>query len=156
MDKMALRSEPGGLHSVRMELAALRDLSNVPFVASLLQVEETPTHIFLVLEHVGNGDLCDYCEAASRVPPAKCRKIISQLAMALAGIHARGYAVRDLKPDNVMLTQGMDVRLIDLGLATHATDSQPYTQSVCGTRSFTAPEIIAGKPYRASAADMWG
>lgn len=156
MAKAALRAEPGGLHAARMEVAALRDLRDVPYLATLLQVEETPSHLFVVLEHVSNGDLCDYCATTTRVPTARCRVLVSQLTMALAAIHLRGYAVRDLKPDNVMLTDAMDIRLIDLGLASYAAEPGRYTQSVCGTRSFTAPEVVAGKPYRADAADMWG
>ena len=67
------------------------------------------------------------------------RAIARQLADALAYMHASGVAHRDLKPDNIMITQrGHNVKIIDFGLG----DADTFTnfKSSRGTRSYGAPE----------------
>ena len=48
---------------------------------------------------------------------------------------------RDLKPDNIMLTDEMNVKLIDFGLCKRDNEGK----TMCGTYGFMAPEILFNK-----------
>lgn len=82
------------------------------------------------------------------------RSIARQLAEALAYMHASGVAHRDLKPDNIMITQrGHYVKIIDFGLA----DADMFTnfKSSQGTRSYGAPEQQGAPAETDSTADVY-
>jgi cGMP-dependent protein kinase len=82
----------------------------------------------------------------------------------LAHIHDRNIVYRDLKPENVMLTERGDVRLIDFGFAKRVPylkkDPQgvlkTYTRTftVCGTPEYMAPEMLFNLGHN-QAADVW-
>ncbi len=61
--------------------------------------------------------------------------------------HNAACFIRDLKPENLLLTSrhdDADLKLADFGFATDVTTS--LTES-CGTPGYMAPEVIRGLPY---------
>jgi calcium-dependent protein kinase len=59
---------------------------------------------------------------------------------------------RDIKPDNIMITDTDTVRLIDFGLSKAAQNKKQLT-TVAGTPYYMAPEVLEGS-YSAKA-DIW-
>jgi serine/threonine protein kinase len=68
--------------------------------------------------------------------------IFCQVASALSHMHRRGVYHGDLKPANVMLTKGGQVKLIDFGTAWIRNSEN---NRVCGTLQYVAPEQFADK-----------
>jgi len=131
----------------------------------------------LVTERVLGQDMFDFVVAQEhRLSWNQAGIIISQLVDALAYCHALGIAHGDIKPENIMVTRGGHVKLIDFGLAyqcpqctqtqfTHTTGTvkgchmacnfkETLTLPVIGTRSYRAPEVNYGC-YNPFAADVW-
>jgi len=71
--------------------------------------------------------------------------LLVQVGQALTYLHHRGILHRDLKPDNIIVDQGV-VKVLDFGLALRADQLAAYAQSahVAGTFSYMAPETING------------
>lgn len=63
---------------------------------------------------------------------------------------------RDLKLENILLTSGLDVKIIDFGLANIlANEQNAKFKTACGSPSYVAPEVLSGKKYLGPQVDVW-
>ena len=124
--------------TVQNEVKAAGQVSNRPYVARTRYLNiEASGAIVLVQDFVRGPTLRTLLKegAADR---ARLFSIAARLARAVAGIHARGIAHRDLKPENVIVRDGSEPVLIDLGLARFG--GSPDVLSGMGTPPYAAPE----------------
>lgn len=139
----------------RALFAVQRDLGTCPNVIRYVDVAlDAEPHPYLVLEYVGGGSLEDWLTTPD-VERAKLdlADVVSGVARGLAAAHRHGIYHRDMKPANVLLTQGADPvpRIADFGLSrveqeSAAGSSYGGTQAVVvGTRMYLPPE--AADPY---------
>ena len=102
---------------------------------------------FLVMEYCDGPTLAQVVERGKEIPEAEVRRIVGQLARALAYVHGRGIVHRDLKPSNVMVTRDGTVKLMDFGIARPDVQSDLTRQGmVIGTPRYMPPEQLGGKP----------
>ncbi|MBD5174112.1 MAG: protein kinase [Bacteroidales bacterium] len=108
----------------------------------------------VVMEYVEGLQLNHWLDSAKRSRQERLGVVI-QIAEAISYIHSLGISHRDLKPDNILVTnKGNIVKIIDFGLG-DADDFVVYKHSA-GTASFGAPEQITGKePDVSMAADIY-
>jgi serine/threonine protein kinase len=84
----------------------------------------------------------------------KAHDIFKQTATALAYMNAHGWVHRDVKPDNIMVNSGGEVRLIDFALAQRISKGGMFRRRrgrAAGTRSYMSPEQIRGEGLDARA-----
>lgn len=80
------------------------------------------------------------------VKPDAMRAVIEGLLDALAAVHAAGIIHRDVKPDNIIVTNDGRIKLVDFGIArVETSSSDTSTGTVLGTVAFMAPEQVMGK-----------
>ncbi|KFM76687.1 Serine/threonine-protein kinase PLK1, partial [Stegodyphus mimosarum] len=79
-----------------------------------------------------------------------------QLAEGVRYTHSQGVIHRDLKLGNMFLSEEMEVKIGDFGLATHVTNTEKCGKkfTVCGTPNYIAPEVLNMQGY-SFAADVW-
>ncbi len=104
---------------------------------------------YLVLEYVEGSPV------APQDNPRKLLDIATQIADGMAAAHSAGFTHRDLKPDNILITREGRVKILDFGLAKHATTisetdatltmalTDPGT--VLGTVAYMSPEQARGQ-----------
>lgn len=100
--------------------------------------------IFLVSKFVKGQNIDDYL---STLPDdeKKVEKIshaICQVLNALEYIHSRGVVHRDIKPSNIMVEDGSNIRLMDLGIARMNGGNSYSAYGFIGTPQYSAPEQI--------------
>jgi len=80
--------------------------------------------------------------------------VLAQMALAVEFIHSKGVLHRDIKPQNVLVLDGVRIVLGDLGVA-RKLDAGAMAQTRKGTLGFLCPEILSDQPYGVKA-DIWG
>jgi serine/threonine-protein kinase len=154
-------------------LAAL----NHPNIAQLYGVEEGPAGTLALVMELVEGTQLDDRLAAGALPVDEALAIAGEIAAALADAHDKGIVHRDLKPQNVRLTPGGSVKVLDFGLAkaldatTSGSSSETLARSptlmnsptlagatelgvILGTAAYMSPEQARGRPIDRRA-DVW-
>ena len=80
------------------------------------------------------------------------QSITKQLADGLAYLHSKGMAHRDMKPDNILINEDLQVKIIDFGFAMRGDEVEV---KVAGTPQYMCPELIQGKSFNPFKADVW-
>jgi len=74
--------------------------------------------MFIISEYIEGGSLTDFINSYNgNMPIGQLWPIMLQLILGLKYIHDRGYAHRDIKPDNILITNDLTIKYIDFGLA---------------------------------------
>ncbi|MEU7854808.1 protein kinase [Nonomuraea sp. NPDC049141] len=126
-----------------------------PGVATVYDVLEEHGHPWIVMQLIHSRTLGELVRDDGPMPPADAADIGVQLLEALRAAHAAGVLHRDVKPDNVLLTEDGRAVLTDFGIATTEGET-PVTRTgvLVGTPAFMAPERAAGGEARV-ASDLW-
>ncbi|XP_048639325.1 maternal embryonic leucine zipper kinase isoform X4 [Marmota marmota marmota] len=108
------------------------------------------------LGYCPGGELFDYIISQDRLSEEETRVVFRQIVSAVAYVHSQGYAHRDLKPENLLFDENHKLKLIDFGLCAKPKGNKDYhLQTCCGSLAYAAPELIQGKSYLGSEADVW-
>ncbi|MBT2228739.1 serine/threonine-protein kinase [Nonomuraea sp. NEAU-A123] len=126
-----------------------------PGVATVYDVLEEHGHPWIVMQLIHSRTLGELVRDDGPMLPADAADIGVQLLEALRAAHAAGVLHRDVKPDNVLLTEDGRAVLTDFGIATTEGEA-PVTRTgvLLGTPAFMAPERAAGGEARV-ASDLW-
>jgi serine/threonine protein kinase len=119
--------------------AALLERIEHPNVMRLHAVDASEDGTWLVCEWIDGKTLADLRGKMGPVSAACCAV---QIFAALAAMRRAGVVHRDIKPGNLMLTAGGDVKLIDFGVAFHAGLGRGDT--VAGSPRYMDPRILGG------------
>lgn len=117
--------------------------------------EYTPTYgpIFLLSNFVQGEDIDKYVLKFANMPNRveKISTAICQVLDALDYCHSRGIVHRDVKPSNIMVEDGSNVRLMDLGIARQNGGNQFSSYGFIGTPEYSAPEQVTGNKEQINA-----
>jgi serine/threonine protein kinase len=140
------------MRSVQREIAVMKLLSH-PNVLGLIDVYESPEHLYLAEEYVSGGELFDYLYKYGAPPHDLALSFFHQLLEGLYYCHSHFVCHRDLKPENLLLTPENRLKIADFGMATLMASDSLLTS--CGSPHYAAPEVIRGQPYDGRLADSW-
>ena len=113
---------------------------------------------YIIMEYVDGGSLAELLALRKRFDVTEAVGLIRAVAEGLAFAHRAGVIHRDVKPKNILLTQGGIVKLADLGLARRTDDSDASldkTGKAYGTPYYIAPEQVCGDPNIDARADIY-
>ncbi|XP_070826959.1 ribosomal protein S6 kinase-related protein-like [Chaetodon trifascialis] len=124
-----------------------------PFIHNLQDCWQTQRHLFIMCDYCGVGDLYTYWLLKGRFEEDEVRLFAAELGSALGFLHDLGIMHRDVKMENILLSDQGHLRLSDFGLSRRLKrGGRAFT--ICGTLQYMAPEVLGGGPYN-HAADWW-
>uniref|UniRef100_A0A915D3S1 Protein kinase domain-containing protein n=1 Tax=Ditylenchus dipsaci TaxID=166011 RepID=A0A915D3S1_9BILA len=107
---------------------------------------------FAVMELAEFGDLLSFVQKNGAVQEPLGRNWMIQLVNGLKYLHSRKIAHRDLKMENVLLFRDNIVKICDYGFCKPGID---LSETFCGSKSYSAPEILSGTTYNMYKSDVW-
>src|ERR1700712_1731723 len=104
---------------------------------------------FIVMEFVHGKELKSFFAVRHPFSMSQIVRLMGELLDALGYSHSRGVVHRDVKPDNIFVTDDGSVKLGDFGIARIDSSSKTHAGTVLGTPSYMAPEQIRGETAEA-------
>lgn len=132
---------------------------NHPNIVQAIDVGNSGDHHFFVMEYVEGETVYEKIVRDKRITEHEAVDILRQTARALSHAHEMGFIHRDIKPKNIMLSKGGQVKLADLGLARSMGDietAKAEAGRAYGTPYYISPEQIRGKVDIGPPADIYG
>ncbi|KNC74957.1 CAMK/CAMKL protein kinase, partial [Sphaeroforma arctica JP610] len=127
-----------------------------PNIVKLYELTDTTDHFLLILEYVAGSNLTEKVPLFATTKRKKLeplvRKLMRQIMSAIAYCHKGHVVHRDIKPDNVMLDEDMNVKLADWGFSNISTD---LLSTHCGTPYYASPELFRPHAYLGPPSDVW-
>jgi serine/threonine protein kinase len=150
-------SSKASFERFRREARALAGLSHGHLVEVLDFGKSLDGRVFLAMELLV-GETVDARLRRDAMGPTEAARIAIEACEALSAAHAAGLVHRDIKPQNLMLTSGGSVKLLDFGVAIALTDPSEGRPgngnvkeralrgfAVFGTPEYMAPEQVSGE-----------
>ncbi len=100
---------------------------------------------YIAMEYVEGMSLGSLIHKKGRLKPLDAIALAGQACAALAAIHEAGIIHRDVKPDNILIAKGGNVKLTDFGLARGEDSRLTRTGTSMGTPAYMSPEQVLGK-----------
>lgn len=118
-----------------------------PNVIPIHSVSSDEKNPYLVMAFIRGGSLQKRLDNEGPLSTVEILRIGSQIAAGLAAAHDQGLVHRDVKPENILLEEGVErITLTDFGLA-RAVDDSSVTQAgtISGTPRYMSPEQARGE-----------
>lgn len=116
-----------------------------PRIAQLYEVLKTETKIYLVMELANQGELLNWLTKQGTVSEELARKWFRQVVSAISYMHKRNILHRDIKLENILLDEDLNIKLVDFGFAKEF-DPLKKLDSFCGSIAYAAPGNFALSP----------
>ncbi|MEV5650112.1 Stk1 family PASTA domain-containing Ser/Thr kinase [Nocardia sp. NPDC052254] len=98
---------------------------------------------FLIMELVEGGTLRELLRERGPMPPHAVRAVAEPVLRAIGVAHAAGLVHRDVKPENVLISDAGEVKIADFGLVRAVAGSNLTSASVIlGTAAYLSPEQV--------------
>lgn len=125
------------------EARAAAHLSH-PHVVSVFDQGVDDGRPYIVMEYVKGCTLRNLITRESPMDPQTALDLLEPVVSALAAAHTAGIVHRDVKPENVLISERGEVKVADFGLARAITANShaATTGLVMGTVSYIAPELV--------------
>jgi serine/threonine-protein kinase len=122
---------------------------NHPNIVPIYTVEEKDNLVYFVMAYIKGDNLGVRLQQHGPMPPVEVRRVLREVADALAYAHNRNVIHRDIKPDNIIIDEETGRAMVtDFGIARALTDTGDSrltaTGMAIGTPAYMSPEQSAG------------
>ena len=116
---------------------------------------EDSENVYLLIEICHNQTLNELLKRRKKLTELEVQCYAHQIIKALQYLHSHRVIHRDLKLGNLFISEKMEIKVGDFGLATKLEFDGERKRTVCGTPNYIAPEILEGKTGHSFEVDVW-
>ncbi len=121
-------------------------------IVNIYDVEERFSMLFIIMEYLHGTPVDVVLKRKGRLPAAQVVEICIQVCRGLSYAHERGIVHQDIKPDNLFMLKGGQIKILDFGLACPFGSENIEME---GTLPYMSPEQIESDPVDART-DLYG
>ena len=111
--------------------------------------------VYLILELCTNQTLNDLMRRRKRLIEIEVQCYLLQVISSLKYLHSHRVIHRDIKLGNIFLSEKMEIKMGDFGLAARIEFDGERKRTICGTPNYIAPEILDGRGGHSYEVDIW-
>lgn len=138
----------------KKEATAIANL-NDPYIVNVLDVGSQEDYNYIVMEYVKGKTLKELIREKGRIPYDLALNFSTQIAKALDCAHKNNIIHRDIKPQNILVTEEGSLKVTDFGIAKSTNSSTiTNTSNVIGSAHYFSPEQAKGN-YIDSRTDLY-
>ena len=126
-----------------------------PNIVAFEHYFEDSENVYLLLEICQNQSLNELLKRRKTLSELEVQCYTMQIIKALKYLHSHRIIHRDLKLGNLFISDKMELKVGDFGLATKLEFDGERKRTVCGTPNYIAPEILDGKTGHSYEVDIW-
>lgn len=130
----------------RIEAQSAAGLSH-PNIVNVYDVGEDNGIYYIVMELVEGTTLKEYIQAHGRIEPMQAIDFAIQIAQGLQAAHEHHTIHRDIKPQNIIMSNNGTLKVTDFGIA-RAASSSTTTTNAMGSVHYISPEQARGRILR--------
>ena len=143
--RQELMHDPDLVRRFKNESKAI-SLLNHPNIVKVYDVSVSDHLQYIVMEYVDGMTLREYLnERGGKLTSRETVHFISQILKALDHAHRNGVVHRDIKPQNIMLLDNGQLRMMDFGIARAKNSHLTQDNNVLGTAHYVSPEQTRGQ-----------
>ena len=141
--------------NVQREIKLMKMMDH-PFIVPIFDVIEKDGSTYIVMEYVEGITLLEFIKQhKGNFPEWQAKHLFCEILSCLHYLHTKlGIVHRDLKLENIIVDQNMNIRLLDFGLSNYAITDHAMFMTKCGSPMYVAPEILLGNQYSYKV-DIW-
>ena len=146
-----LITDPKQYERIQNEIKYLK-LLNHPNIIKIYEVIENDSSFFIIMEYAIGGDLFNYILLKEKLSEKETSFFFYQIIQGVRYIHLKKICHRDIKLENLLLSNKKIIKIIDFGLSSEYED---LLNTPCGSPCYASPEMLKGQKYKGLSVDLW-
>jgi len=138
---------------IKREFNIIKSLNHLNIIKTYL-IDEDKKKFYMVMEYCEKGELFNYILKNKRLKENEAAFFFYQIINGVEYMHNKNIVHRDIKPENLLLNKNNIIKIIDFGLSNYCNNNH-LLSTLCGSPSYSSPELINGKKYNGFSADIW-
>ena len=122
-----------------------------PFIMKMVKYLKNENYIFFIEEYINGKELWEVIRDIGLLTKEQTQFYSASILCAIDYLHKKKIIYRDIKPENIMVTESNYIKVIDFGTVKEINER---TSTIIGTPHYMAPEIIKGAGYSFQV-DVW-
>ena len=119
-----------GIEKFVEEANRLAQFRNTDGIVRIFESLTENNTAYIVMEYLKGQTLTQYLEKSGQIPADEAIRLMTPVLQSLQIVHEQGVIHRDIAPDNIIVTDDGEVKLIDFGAARYATTSHSRSLTV--------------------------
>jgi serine/threonine protein kinase len=148
-------TEDGAMYkSMFLNEAALAGKLNHPHIVQIYDAVVEDKYSYIVMEFVEGGTLEKFCKPDALLETREVAEISFKCVRALAFAQTLGLTHRDIKPGNILHSDGTEIKIADFGASINKVSDRTVITNV-GSPAYMAPELVTGGAQASHLTDIY-
>lgn len=144
--RLDFRDNPKNKKRFHNEAVAITELDN-PHIVGIYDIGETEGLQYIVMEYIQGQTLKSFIKNHFPIAYDQVVDIMCQVTEAVNEAHTHGIIHQDLKPQNILVSDDLQVKIADFGISKiQSENTMTQTNSIIGSIHYLSPEQVKGQP----------